>query len=424
MNIGKIKISRLDSNSYVIEDSRKSKGKISLITKIKTFFKYVKNKLIFDANYDIEKLKDSSLDEYIDFLNNEKITLEKAVEKINSDFDEKEENLTSDETIELAQETQVKLDNLKDQKEEIDSKLEDAISEREARKTLREVEDFIPDDVSLEDLNLPNLEPFSNLDSQPIILAQDQIEKVKLPELDENLQPIDYEQEIAEISKEDEEDIHIEPIEGPVSLVQQEPVQEEKITLVSQPNPEEEVMANIQNDYKNSVANIQKEYTENFGKEFSGIVNKIMNETEKYANRQVEEITNVSKEAINNANNNTQRVLDEKSIVEKDRDQYKAHYEQTLNVVEEKNSTIVSKDDEIKALKEEIERKNQEISVRDKNIQELNISISEKDSKISNYEAVIEDYKVTLTTMTRELGRNFQISSQVEPEQNEVSKTK
>lgn len=412
MIIGKIKISRLDSNSYVIEDSRKSKGKISLITKIKTFFKYVKNKLIFDANYDVEKLKDSSLDEYIDFLNNEKITLEKAVEKINSDFDEKEENLTPDETIELAQETQMELDDLKVQKEKIDSKLEDAISERDAREELREVEEELPEvELSNNDINLP----------------ENELAKINLSieeNMEEKLQPIDYEQEIAEIGKDDEEDIHIEPIEQPVSFTQPEPVQEEKVALVSQPNPEEETMINIQNDYKNSVANIQKEYTENFGKEFSEIVNKIMNETEKYANRQVEEITKVSKEAINNANSNTQRVLDEKSRIEKDRDQYKAHYEQTLDTVEEKNRTISSKDDEIKSLKEEIERKNQEISARDKSIQELNVSISEKDGKISNYETIIEDYKVTLTTMTRELGRNFQISSQVEPEQNEVSKTK
>lgn len=412
MNIEIIKVSSLDNDKYVVEDSRKSKGKVSLIAKIKTFFKYVKNIFIFKTDYNVERLKDGSLDDYINFLNNENITLEKAVEKINNDFDEKEANLTPDETIELAQETQMKLDALKDQKEAIDSKLEDAISERDAREELREVEEELPEvELSNNDINL----------------LETELAKANLPieeNIEEELQPIDYEQEIAEIGKDDEEDMHIEPIEQPVSFTQPEPVQEEKVALVSQPNLEEETMINIQNDYKNSVANIQKEYTENFGKEFSEIVNKIMHETEKYANRQVEEITNVSKEAINNANNNTQRVLDEKSKVEKDRDQYKTHYEQTLDTVEEKNSTIASKDDEIRALKEEIERKNQEISARDKNIQELNISISEKDSKISNYEAVIEDYKVTLTTMTRELGRNFQMASQVEPEQNEISKTK
>lgn len=434
MNMGKIKISSLNNSSYVVEDSRKSKGKTSLITKIKTFFRYIKNIIIFKSNRDLEKLSDETLDGYIAFLNNENITIEKAVKKINDEYDRKEEVLTPYESLSLASEMQGGLDVLKEQQEKVNSKLEDAMSEKYSREELNDVEQeeneydsSIPQDAdSEEEKELPDVE-----------LPMESNETSELPvESEEEIKPIDYEQAIEEATKEElesdnydnnyttEELKPVEIPEEPVETKAETPVQEETVTLVEQKDPEEEVMMNIQNDYKNSITNIQNEYTENFSKEFGTIVSKIMVETEKYANRQVEEITAVSKEAINNANNNTQRVLDEKAIVEKDRDQYKAHYEQSLNTVEEKNRTIDSKDAEIKALKEEIERKNQEISTRDKNIQELNTSIAEKDGRIANYESKIEDYKVTLATMTRELGRNFQISSQMNLEEPEVSKTK
>ena len=101
MNMGKIKISSLNNSSYVVEDSRKSKGKTSLITKIKTFFRYIKNIIIFKSNRDLEKLSDETLDGYIAFLNNENITIEKAVKKINDEYDRKEEVLTPYESLSL-----------------------------------------------------------------------------------------------------------------------------------------------------------------------------------------------------------------------------------------------------------------------------------------------------------------------------------
>ncbi len=463
--MNKIKISSLRHSSYIVEDSKKSKGKITLINKIKTFFLYVKNVVIFKSNMNLEKLSDNSLEDYIEFLNNENISVDEAVKKINEDFDKMEESLSSDESLSLLSETQGTLDALKTQKEKIDSRLDDAISEQNAREDYKEVE---MDNQQTENEYVSSIPRYVDPDEEKelhaVELPMESNETNELPvESEEEIKPIDYEQTIEEsninpltetkidnevdlekpieensiepvkpnISFENidlsdkEDDIEIEiPSEQP-KVDNTKNVEEEKsIELVAQPNPEEEKMNSIQNDYKNSIENIQKEYTENFGKEFNTIISKIMVETEKYANRQVEEITAVSKEAINNANNNTQRVLDEKAMVEKDRDQYKSHYEQSLNTVEEKNRTIDSKDAEIKALKEEIERKNQEISNRDKNIQELNTSIAEKDGRIANYESKIEDYKVTLATMTRELGRNFQIASQMEVEEQEVSKTK
>ena len=64
-----IKLSSLKHSSYIVEDSKKSKGKITLINKIKTFFLYVKNVVIFKSNMNLEKLNDNSLEDYIEFLN-------------------------------------------------------------------------------------------------------------------------------------------------------------------------------------------------------------------------------------------------------------------------------------------------------------------------------------------------------------------
>lgn len=406
-----IKLSSLKHSSYIVEDSKKSKGKITLINKIKTFFLYVKNVVIFKSNMNLEKLNDNSLEDYIEFLNNENISVDEAVRKINENFDKKEETLSSDESLSLLKDTQATLDVLREQKEKIDSKLNDAISEQNAR------EDYKDEEI---DNQQEELEPIDY--SQPIeesnidLPIETQIDELEKP-IEE---PIQEEVPFENVDlSDDDDDIEIDLPEKPIVDNSEE---NEPVTLGEQPNPEEEKMNSIQNDYKNSIENIQKEFNENFGKEFNTIVSRIMNETEKYANRQVEEITNVSKQAITNANNNTQRVLDEKIVVEKDRDQYKAHYEQSLETIEEKNKTIDSKDAEIKALKEEIERKNQEISERNKNIQELSTSISEKDTRITKYESDIEDYKVTLATMTRELGINFQKENQMELNELEMSK--
>lgn len=406
-----IKLSSLKHSSYIVEESKKSKGKITLINKIKTFFLYVKNVVIFKSNMNLEKLNDNSLEDYIEFLNNENISVDEAVRKINENFDKKEETLSSDESLSLLKDTQATLDVLREQKEKIDSKLNDAISEQNAR------EDYKDEEI---DNQQEELEPIDY--SQPIeesnidLPIETQIDELEKP-IEE---PIQEEVPFENVDlSDDDDDIEIDLPEKPIVDNSEK---NEPVTLGEQPNPEEEKMNSIQNDYKNSIENIQKEFNENFGKEFNTIVSRIMNETEKYANRQVEEITNVSKQAITNANNNTQRVLDEKIVVEKDRDQYKAHYEQSLETIEEKNKTIDSKDAEIKALKEEIERKNQEISERDKNIQELSTSISEKDTRITKYESDIEDYKVTLATMTRELGINFQKENQMELNESEMSK--
>ena len=87
-----------------------------------------------------------------------------------------------------------------------------------------------------------------------------------------------------------------------------------------------------------------------------------MNEVDKYNGAVLDELMKTAEQRINNANDNTKTVLEEKAVVEQDRDQYKSHYEQTVEIVKERDNTIKSRDDEIAALKAEITRKDNELN--------------------------------------------------------------
>ena len=198
--MNKIKISSLRHSSYIVEDSKKSKGKITLINKIKTFFLYVKNVIIFKSNMNLEKLSDNSLEDYIEFLNNENISVDEAVKKINEDFDKMEESLSSDESLSLLSETQGTLDALKTQKEKIDSRLDDAISEQNAREDYKEVE---MDNRQTENEYVSSIPRYVDPDEEKelhaVELPMESNETNELPvESEEEIKPIDYEQTIEE----------------------------------------------------------------------------------------------------------------------------------------------------------------------------------------------------------------------------------
>lgn len=436
LDIRKIKRASLNNKSYKIEDSKKSKGKETLINKIRVFNSFVSNIMTYYGDIDLEILSDERLESYIQFLNEKNITIEKAVMEIHNSNENTEELSEEEERIKLEND-QAKLDELSYKKQILENKMAQAEAERQAREDFKNMEqedniERISDAEAIEPERV--MQPEENF--RPIEPITDEVPVENVEDL-ANDTHIDFNKmeeagEVTEPEVENEQITTDEPVEGePISYEETKEeknvtVESEPVSMVEQPDPEEQIMLDIQSDYENNVRQIKNDYTENLGKEVSNIVEKIMAEAEVYASRQVEEISKVSKQAIDIANNNTQKVLDEKAIVENDRDQYKNHYEQTLEVVKEKNEIIDSRDNEITTLKGEIEEKNNIISTKEKNIEELNTSLNERDEKIASLEDLIENYKITLATMTRELGRNFQYENLNSPqvEEEAVAKVK
>lgn len=420
LSVDKIKKSSLNNSSYVIEESKKSKGKESLINKIKVFSLYVKNILIYPDNIDLDMVSDDRLKSYIEFLNEKNITIEKAVMEIhdkNKEVDEGQETLSDEEERIAIEKDQAKLDELSYKKQIIESKIAQAEAERQAREDFEQMEQeellerisdaevIEPEPIIQSETEFSPIEPISE---EAVLPVEELVKETHFDFGEVQSEPVEVNPAVSEIQP--SEKVEAEPNESEVQIQEEKNISEEvePISMVEQPDPEEQIMMDIQNDYENNVEQIKNTYTENLGKEVSNIVERIMVEAEVYASRQVEEISKISKQAIDTANSNTQKVLDEKAVVENDRDQYKSHYEQTLEVVKEKNEVIDSKDNEISILRGEITEKDNIISSKEKDIEELNASLNDRDERIASLESEIDKFKITIATLTRELGRNFQ----------------
>jgi len=395
MSMENIKISSLTNNTYEVEESKKSKGKVTLIDKIKTFKEYIQNVCTYKANNGVERLTDARLDSYIEYLNNENININKAIDELHQKYSTMldSDNINKNE-FEQAEE---QLEKLTDKKQNIEQELAEAESEKQAREDFNAME---------QENEMPNID-------QPI--EDDEMHEIESEQVEtEDLQQseIDYEAavESTDMNEQPEMPEEIQNEQSDIAEVQEEQLVEH--SQVEQQNSAEELMSTIQNEYIESIDQIETNYKEQFGREFSSVINAIMEETEKYANRQVTEIGIVSRKAIDNANNNTQRVLEEKAVVENDRDQYKTHYEQTLEVVKQRNETIDAKDAEIESLKQELAKRDEMIADKDRNIEELNNTLIEKNNQITDLEADISNYKITISTI---IGKSY--TSEVVEEQ-------
>jgi len=374
----KIILASLNSNAYEIEESKKSKGKSVLIDKIKVFKEYIKNVYTYKVKRGVEKLSDERLSSYIEYLNRENITVDKAIDEMHQLANNLFENSIELESMQELDKTQEKLDKLNDKKRDIEKELEEAESEKLAREAFVAMDQ--ESEIELTEADAIPLEPIN----EEVEIETD----VEASELVEQTSP-----EVSEIETPEIEFVPTvtEPIEEQLS-VESEAVEE---PVVSESN--ETVENTIRDEYIEAVDKIENDFREKFGRDFAGIVNAIMEETEKYANRQVTEITEVSKKAIDTANSNTKKALEEKAVVENDRDQYKTHYEQTLEVVKQKNEiidtdkeTIAAKDAEIEALKQELAKRDEIIADKDRNLEELNSTLAEKDIQLAKYKTTIE----------------------------------
>ena len=366
------------------------------------------------------------------------------------EMEEGQETLSDEEERIAIEKDQAKLDELSYKKQIIENKIAQAEAERQAREDFEQMEQeellerisdaevIEPEPIIQSETEFSPIEPISEEAVLPVE------ELVKETHFDfgevQSPEPVEVNPSVSEVQP--SEKVEAEPNESEVQIQEEKNISEEAepISMVEQPDPEEQIMMDIQNDYENNVEQIKNTYTENLGKEVSNIVEKIMVEAEVYASRQVEEISKIlfsnptrwnriwkiSKQAIDTANSNTQKVLDEKAVVENDRDQYKSHYEQTLEVVKEKNEVIDSKDNEISTLRGEITKKDNIISSKEKDIEELNASLNDRDERIASLESEIDKFKITIATLTRELGRNFQYENLTASpiEEEAVSKTK
>ena len=211
-------------------------------------------------------------------------------------------------------------------------------------------------------------------------------------------------------------------VEEPVVEQTVEPIELAKLSPLEQ----------LAKDYESKLAEIEKNYKESFARDLSELVARVKNETDKIIEMQTSEMASNAKKAIMEANQNTQNVINEKTIVEQDRDQYKSHYEQTVEIVNQKDETIKTRDDEIAALKSELANKNEELSSSNAREIALNATIDKKNKEIKGLNIKVSDLKISLATVAQQVlveakQENEELSQPIElgevVESEETSKT-
>lgn len=384
-----IKIIRAPKDEIIETKQKKSKAILKYVEKIQYFFECIKNFPLYYTKTDFENLSDARLADYIDFLNKKNDSLDKVADKINDRFMKKEDTVVSDiEKAELLNETQDKLNTVLLKKEKAQAELERATDEVYVRDQISKLEDPIE-----EEFDKPTeVEPMKEVEIQPI--EEPTVEKTEEP--------------VVETPDEVTESMNIEIKD--VRDVQDSDFKNDSLSKMEQ----------IEFEYNTTVKSIEKNYKESFSRDIGELVARVMNETEKYADAKINEISEVSKEAIAKANDNTKNALEEKANVEQDRDNYKNNYEETLKTIEQRDQTIKSKDEEIASLKAEIEKKNNELAAANERELSLNATLDKKNKNIKDLSGQVINLKISLATVAQQVlneakEESLDLSEPIEP---------
>jgi|GEM_PF-3267800 len=371
----------INGKSLVKIDARKSKAKKPLAEKIKNFFSY-----IISTTLSVSDMPEQSLDNVIQYLNDQKINLEKVKNFLSEKSANKIAKLAENDDKNFNEKAYTIKSNTNKVASFIDKKIDsmdNSIERIEEEKTRRNFDDSMIKDEEVQIDNSIKEDEEKIVDNQ----IKEQIEETKNAVNEITSQ---------ELTNEEENNINSIPEIEPIKTIDE--IQEETEVKVEKISPVEPSALDIAKDeYKISLENLKQDYSEKFKNAIEELTLKFERSANTFNEKIIIDIENNAKKAILQALENTKKEQEEKQIIEKELDEYKTYYGQALQIVENKNNEISAKDQEIESLKAELALKSEQInnSLSKENEYKLELEkrdnqITEQNTRIKNYQAAVK----------------------------------
>ena len=377
-----VKVSTLEGKEYKQVESKKSKGKLTFIEKVSRFFLINKYEL-----YGVKSLSDKQLDEYIDYLNDNKVTYEKN--KIDLEI------------------------KLQKAREKNDEKLEKIASKKPSKHTKTSIEALNKSFEMTNKIHENNMSYYNELDEENNKKLEEANGEKEARDIDPfNIAGFDTKMEVDNL-----EDKIINQTKVDISL------DDNDIHSVNKSNSDEDIIKNLgsYDDIENGNKNINTDKNmssdlnskmEQSMKDFNEKANKlretvknnsissIESQIEKLASELTSETVNLVQAVLSETNITIEKALSEienKVAIENEKNlNLTNELDQTKKELDEKNNVISSKDSEIEALKQalatkdqELEEKNSKIAKVDEDFQVLNDEIRRLSEENTNYKTTI-----------------------------------
>ena len=381
----------INGKSGSTNGARKSKAKKPLAEKIKNFFSY-----IISTTLSINNMPEQSLDNVIEYLNDQKINLEKVKIFLSERATNKIVKLAENDDKNLYNKANAIKNNANTVASFIDNKIDiidNSIERIEEEKIRRNFDDSMIKDEEVQIENTIKEDEEKIVDNQ----IKEQIEETK-----------NTVNEIAsqELTNEEENNINSIPKIEPIKTV--DAIQEETEVKVEKISPVEPSALDIAKDeYKISLENLKQEYSEKFKNAIEELTLKFERSANTFNEKIITDIENNAKKAILQAIENIKKEQEEKQIIVKELDEYKSNYGQTLQIVENKNNEISAKDQEIESLKAELALKSEQINNSLNKENEYKLELEKRDKQITEQNKTIKNYQTTVKTLMSE-GMNLE----------------
>lgn len=437
----KAKIIKTLPDNEIIEtnENKKSKANFNLKEKLTYFFQYI----AYHKVNDVKEMDPEYIEDYITYLNTQRDNLDKVALKLNVEANEKIKKVELEaENYIIMNQAQDKIDKIKSKVDKVNDKCEQAKAEldvineiaimnkKEELENIRAIEEEQTFENEMKAINnkLGNEvqkitteeemhveEPTEqeklidealaqpkeiNEKNDPEVANQESVEETQEQTIEEKIEESIKEKSTNEPIEKQEQSIEepaLVPIEEDITptmevepeVVNQEPVEETKV------NPLEQNF----NNFEETTKEIEQNCTDDLSKKISEIFVLVKNEAKELVAKQLSEMSNTAKEAIINANQHTLDAKNELAIVEKDRDQYRSHYEQTVEVVKQKDGIITLRDDEITLLRSQLEDKNNELNAANERENNLNEENNAKAKEIELLKGKVKDLNIAIRTI-------------------------
>ena len=433
-----IKLSSLSAKLYEIKKSRKSKGKLNFIQKIKYF--YLMNKYSY---FGLKGFSDIQLAELITMLNARQLTYNMAVKELEKEKKEVDENLANTlEQIGSADPSEFKKNGTKDLLEAANraSDIKDEIDE-EIKKNNHELDviESIKDEISdeIEHRNIEKEKEATRLEEvikelnknkkeekqeEPVKEATEEVvetteEKKEEPQEsieeepkkeEDNQTAFNFEISIPNIKLDTnikEEPKVLEGVSFPVFKEMDENDinnLEERIIANAEQPVEEDVYSRITREFNELMNKNAQEFSNAFHKMFVEFNKQVAKATMEVCARIQEEDRKESQSIINNLTAEKDAIIAEKVTEIANRDAEIANKNQEISNLTNSNNNLTDElknaNDEIARLKEELAASKAEEARKEQTIAELNVTVEKDRVDISNLEKANTVLRETVIT--------------------------
>lgn len=416
-----------DNKIVVTNDNKKFKAYFDLKEKVLYFFLYVKY-----HNFNVKGLEKDEIEAYISFLNKSRVYLNNVKEKIEAETKEKQATTNSPYEQRIIREKgEAKLDKVQAKLDKFNQKYVEAVSESNVIDEAHLIKDEPVEEEKVQSAEEPVLAPIEEaieptMEVQPEVVNQESVVPIEeQPIVGSDLVPIEEEKEqeiqkpvtpIEEIPVEELVKKTTEEVKEPmaISIISvRDKTEDDKTEEEKKQQAEEAKLSPLEqnfNNFEKATREIEQNFTDDLSKKISEALTLIKNEAKELVTKQLSEMSNTAKDAINTANQNTLNAKNELTAMEQDRNQYKSHYEQATEVVKQKDDIIKSRDDEINSLKAQLENKNNELKAANERENKLIEENKTKDRLAESLKRKVTSLKVAIV----ELGQSVEPSEKSE----------